>query len=145
MRLKDCFEKRLLRRTKPDIEKAKKSLETSKKKLEEAKRALASNLFNSCMIMTYTAMFHAARTLLYKDGIQEKSHICMIMYLKQKYMKELSASLINALDVHRIERHEALYGIEFVVTKDDCETAVEDTEEFIRRIKRILASIQSSN
>ena len=55
-------------------------------------------------------------------------------------MKELSASLINALDVHRIERHEVLYGIEFVVTKDDCETAIEDAEEFIRRVEKVLGS-----
>ena len=140
MRLEECFEKRLLRKIKPDMKKAKKSLETSKKKLEEAKKALKLRLFNSCMIMAYTAMFHAARSLLYKDGIQEKSHVCAIIYLKQKYMKELSATLINALNVHRIERHEALYGIEFVVTEDDCRIAIEDAEDLIKRVERLLGS-----
>jgi len=85
MKLRECFEKRLLRRIAPDMEKAKKSLEMSIKKLEEAKKALEYNLLDSCMIMAYTAMFHAARALLYKDGIQEKSHLCLIIYLREKY------------------------------------------------------------
>ena len=140
MRLEECFEKRLLRKIKPDMNKAKKSLEIGKKKLEEAKMALSSNLFNSCMVMAYTAMFHAARALLYRDGIQEKSHTCVIIYLKENYLEKLSLSLINALDAHRIERHEALYGIEFIITKDDCETAIEDAEIFIKKVEELLGS-----
>jgi len=29
---------------------------------------------NFVILAAYTAMFHAARAVLYKDGIQEKSH-----------------------------------------------------------------------
>jgi len=138
MKLAECFEKRLLRRIIPDMEKAKKSLEMGKKKLEEARKALEFNLFNSCMIMAYTAMFHAARAVLYKDGIQEKSHACLITYLREKYSKELPIYLINALDAYRIERHEALYGIEFIVNREDCKIAIEDAEEFLRKIENLL-------
>ena len=99
------------------MEKAKKSLEMSIKKLEEAKKALEYNLLDSCMIMAYTAMFHAARALLYKDGIQEKSHLCLIIYLREKYSEKLPVHLINALDAYRIERM---------------------PEEFLQRVKNLL-------
>lgn len=138
MRLEDCFKKRLLRKIKPDKEKAERSLVVAKKKLEEAKMALDSGLLSSCVIMAYTAMFHAARALLYKDGIQEKSHVCMVEYLRVKYSRELSSYLINALDVHRIERHEVLYGVEFVPTREDCESMIEDAEKFIEKVEKIL-------
>ena len=138
MRLENCFERRLLRKIKPSLEKAKRSLAVAKKKLEEARVAFDSGLLSSCIIMAYTAMFHAARALLYKDGIQEKSHVCTVEYLRKKYSQELPAYLINALDAHRIERHEVLYGIEFVPTKEDCETIIEDAEDFIGKVEKIL-------
>jgi len=138
MKLRECFEKRLLRRIAPDMEKAKKSLEMSIKKLEEAKKALEYNLLDSCMIMAYTAMFHAARALLYKDGIQEKSHLCLIIYLREKYSEKLPVHLINALDAYRIERHEALYGVECIVNKEECRAVIEDAEEFLQRVKNLL-------
>ena len=140
MRVEDCFEKRLLRKIDPDIKKARKSLEIARKKLTEGRNAFDSGLFSSCIVMAYTAMFHAARAILYRDGVQEKSHVCVILYLKAKYSRELSTYLINALDVHRIERHETLYGIEFIPTEDDCESIMEDAEEFIKKVEKILSS-----
>ena len=36
---------------------------------------------------------------------------------KEKYSEKLPVHLINALDAYRIERHEALYGVECIVNK----------------------------
>lgn len=44
MNLRDCFQKRLLRRVKPDTAKSARSLEVASAKLEEAKRALKSKI-----------------------------------------------------------------------------------------------------
>lgn len=40
MNLDECFEKRLLRKIKPDYEKAKRSIEVAKDKLRKAKEAM---------------------------------------------------------------------------------------------------------
>ena len=81
----DCFRFRLLRKINPDEEKTKRSLEISEQRLKEAKKALELNIFQYAIIEAYMAMFHAARALLYKDGVQEKSHFAMSIYLKEKY------------------------------------------------------------
>ena len=108
------------------------------KKLEEAKKALEYNLLDSCMIMAYTAMFHAARALLYKDGIQEKSHLCLIIYLREKYSQSIPQYLIQSLDSFRKERHEALYGLDFEVDRRDATLAIRDAEEFVEIVEKLL-------
>ena len=138
MNIKECFEKRLLRKTKPDLKKAIKSLEIAKEKLVLAETALSAELLESCIVYGYTAMFHAARALLFKDGIIEKSHVCLALYLRKNYSQKIPLSLINSLDIHRAERHEALYGLEFKTTKEDCECLLEDAREFIKIIENLL-------
>ena len=69
MNIKDCFEKRLLRKIQPDIDKAKRSIEIAENKLETARKAFEKDMFEVCIIYSYTSMFHSARALLYKDGV----------------------------------------------------------------------------
>ncbi len=138
MNLRECFEKRLLKRVKPDTKKALQSLEVARKKLILAENALNAELFEACIIYGYTAMFHAARALLFKDGVVEKSHICTAIYLREKYSQVIPLGLINSLEVHRAERHEALYGLEFKTTKEDCEALLEDAKDFIKVVEKII-------
>jgi len=136
--LRECFEKRLLRETGKDLKKAQRSLEIAQQKLERAKMAFNGELFDSAIILGYTSMFHAARSLLYRDGIQEKSHFCLILYLKEKYAAKIPIYLINSMDNFRIERHEILYGLEFAPAKEDAEILLKDAKEFLGIIEKIL-------
>jgi len=52
MNLRDCFQKRLLRRVRPDAAKSTRSLEVASAKLEEAKRALKNELFDAAIILS---------------------------------------------------------------------------------------------
>ena len=81
--LDDCFRFRLLRRIKPDLDKARRSVEISKERLNESKNAIKLKIFQFAVLEAYMAMFHLARALLYKDGIQEKSHFAVFIYLKE--------------------------------------------------------------
>ena len=83
-------------------------------------------------------MFHSARALLYKDGVQEKSHICVVIYLREKYSHKIPPYLIQSLDNLRRERHENLYGLEFIVEEKDAEIGIKDAEQFIKIVKEIL-------
>jgi uncharacterized protein (UPF0332 family) len=82
-------------------------------------------------------MFHAARSLMYKDGIQEKSHFSVYVYLQEKYSDKLPKSLINSFDEFRNYRHEILYGFEGNYKKEEVEEAILEGEEFLEEIKRL--------
>ena len=138
MRLEDCFKERLLRKIKPDREKAKRSLEVAKGKLKMGKEALDKGLLDASLIYAYTSLFHSARALLYKDGIQEKSHVCIVLYLKEKYANSIPYYLIQSLDYFRKERHEALYGLDFEIKEKDVAVALKDAEEFIEIVERLV-------
>ena len=138
MNLEECFEKRLLRKIEPDYEKAKRSIEIAENKLKRAKDAFDEGFLDICLVYGYTSMFHSARALLYKDGVQEKSHVCIIIYLKEKYSDKIPYYLIQSLDAFRKERHEALYGLDFGISKKDASLAIKDAEEFIEVVKNLL-------
>ncbi len=134
----DCFKFRLLRKIKPDKPRSEKSLEIAESRLKRAKESLKLNIFDFVILESYMSMFHAARALLYKDGIQEKSHYAISVYLKEKYSNKIPLPVINFLEIHRTERHEAMYGLEYQPEKDDAELALKDAGDFIREIKKIL-------
>ena len=78
MQLNACFRKRLLRRERPDVEKSRRSIEVAQAKLNAAEKAFSHGLLDATVVLAYTTMFHAARAILFKDGIIEKSHVCLI-------------------------------------------------------------------
>jgi len=136
--VEDCFKFRLLRKIKPDRDKSIKSLEMAHQRLEQAKNALKLKFFQYAILESYMAMFHASRSLLYKDGIQEKSHFAIGIYLKERYGDKIPTQIINFLNIHRTQRHEAMYGLEFEPEKEDALTAIEDAKLFVQEIEKIL-------
>ena len=80
--LSECYRKRMLRKDRPDTGKARISIKISENKLAKAKKAFNSGIFEAVIIFAYTSMFHAARSLLFKDGIMERSHICLMLHIQ---------------------------------------------------------------
>jgi uncharacterized protein (UPF0332 family) len=138
--LDKCFEKGLIRKTLPSREKALKSIKKAEKWLDEAKRNFKFGLFDSCLVSSYSAMFHAARALLLRDGFREKSHYCLARYVEEKYVnaKKLNKRIVNLLDRFRELRHEDLYELEFFATKDDAEEAIKNAEKVIKELERLI-------
>lgn len=81
--LDKCFKKGLVRKTLPSREKAHKSISKAKKWLEEAKKKLEFGLVDSCLFSSYSAMFHAARALIIRNGFREKATIASQDMLKK--------------------------------------------------------------
>lgn len=136
MRVKDCFGDGLLRKTKPSKQYAVKSLDTSLSYIQNAKDNLKMNNYNLVIFCSYTAMFHAARGLLYRDGVKERSHICVVSYLRETYpnLKRLS----NQLDAYRRNRHNTLYALDVLISDDEAHQAIKDAELFYEQIKNII-------
>lgn len=138
MDVDECFKKRILRRISPDLEKSKSSINIAVSKLNEAQKLFQSEFWNNSLLSAYTSIFHSVRALLYKDGIQEKSHYALFVYLKEKYSNLIPFSLINSFYEYQKQRHKILYALEEVYSKDDSEEIIIDAEEFLIKIKEIL-------
>jgi uncharacterized protein (UPF0332 family) len=138
--LENCLEKGLLRKTLPSKVKALKSIKKARKWLNEAKKNFKFNLWDSCLVSSYSAMFHAARALLFKDGFREKSHYCVARYLEEKYVhkNKLPRYVVDLLDRLRNLRHEDLYELDFFVMKEDAIEAIKGAEAVIREIAKLI-------
>ncbi len=133
MKITECFQKGLLKRTSPDMENSARSLELSTDNIEDAIANFSIHRYRVVAISSYSAMFHAARAILFRDGIKERSHECIPVYLKEKY-PELE-TLSNILDSYRRFRHDAVYGLDFVMDEEEARIALDSAKEFMEKIK----------
>ena len=141
MKTSDCFKKRLLRNIAPDKHKMKKALEMAEVKKERAEDLFSNEFYEESIVSSYTSMFQAARALLFRDGIIEKSHACVVAYIKEHYAQTLGQDRINWLDTYRLERHESMYGLEkSTIEKNEAEDALEKSEKFLWSINKIINS-----
>ena len=138
MDIKECFDRRLLVKIPKDIEKAKRSLEIAQSKLIEAQNLSHSNFYNFSVISAYMSMFHSARAILYSEGIQEKSHYAIFVYLNEKYYDKIPKNLLISFNNYREERHEALYGFDYSASLKDAESACSDAKDFLSKVKELL-------
>jgi len=136
MRLNDCFKEGLLRKMKQSKQYAMKSLEASLSYIQNAKDNLKMKNNNLVIFCSYTSMLHAARSLLFRDGIKERSHLCVISYIKETYPR--LRRLANQLDTYRRNRHNTLYALDFLISDDDAKQAIDDAELFYKQIESII-------
>lgn len=137
--LENCIGKGLIRKIAPSEENSKKSIMKANKWINEAKAALASELFDSCLVASYVAMFHSARAILIKDGFREKSHYCIVRYLEEKYSKigKLDIKIVDLLDRYRELRHEDVYGIDFEATEKDAKEAIQNASLILKELEKL--------
>jgi uncharacterized protein (UPF0332 family) len=125
-----------LKKIPPDIENARKSIKESKRNISDAEKNLKIGCFNVVVILSYTAMFHAARGLLFKDGVKERSHVCIPVYIRGKYPQ--LRKFADTLDSYRIFRHRTLYGLEVLIDRIEAEEALDAAKEFLRRTETLV-------
>ena len=133
MKVEDCLKRQLLVQKKPSLEKAQKSLEAAKAYIRKAKDNLKIKNFDIVIVLSYTSMFHSLRSLLLRDGLKERSHICLLSYVKERYPE--FSSIVNSTDIYRRFRHTALYGLETIDFEDEAVTSIEVAEEIYDGIK----------
>ena len=139
MNIDECFKKELLKKDTPSIEKARKSIESAKHKLSIAKQTFDVKIYEETIVNSYAAMFHAGRVLLFKDGVKEKSHYGLYIYIKEKYKDKLEPRFINELNALRLERHELLYGLEKVeITEVEAEDIIKIAEDFVKAVEKLV-------
>ncbi|MFH1752271.1 MAG: HEPN domain-containing protein [archaeon] len=134
---KECIEKGLLKKIPASRDNALQSIIKAKELLQEAKEHLKDYYINSAIVISYLALFHAARAILFKEGFREKSHECIIQYLKEKH-PEIESIYIAKLEKYKNERNKTQYNIYYKPNEEDAEKMVEFAEEFIQEIEEIV-------
>ena len=112
------------------------SLKIAKHHIDNAKEVFNIGIYDLAFISSYNAMFHSARAVLFKDGIVERSHICVIEYIRSKKM--FPEKYVNLLDMYRINRHTAQYGLEVLIKEKEAKMSIENAEEFIDVVEKFL-------
>lgn len=137
MTLEELFKKGLLKKIPPSRERAEKSIKKAQMYLSEAKQTLEIGVNDLVIIASYSSVFHCARSILFVDGIAERSHFAIYEYLMQKH-EDIGKEILHAFDSYRKLRHSVAYGLDTKVEKNDAENIVEFAEEFLEKVKRYL-------
>jgi uncharacterized protein (UPF0332 family) len=139
-KVEECFKEGLLKKIEPNIKFAIKSLKQAEHFLSEAQDLIELNKKDIAYLILYEASFHAARAILFKDGIKERSHYCISKYLEEKYGEKEIISLRQAVifDSLRIKRNEIQYSIEKTKINENLNEIYNEVEGLIERIKKII-------
>jgi uncharacterized protein (UPF0332 family) len=121
---------------------AAKSLEQSQVWLEEARVTLAAGALRSSIIAVYNVYFHAARAVLFQDGLREKSHVCIELYLESYVTRGLLEDTWLLLFGHlRSTRHQDQYSFGPIPSREEIEEMVNNATAFCSRMERLVGAI----
>ncbi|MFH1256964.1 MAG: HEPN domain-containing protein [Candidatus Diapherotrites archaeon] len=89
--------------------------------LDEAYDLIEGKINDMAFIALYNASFHAARAILFRDGVKERSHYCVSKYIEEKYQEKELITLRQAviLDSLREKRNSIQYSLEPPETGED--------------------------
>ena len=128
-----CIKERRLIKIKPSNEMIQKELESAEYDFKRAGNSLEEDDFKWASVQSYYSMFHAAKALVLKKGFREKSHFCLIVALRELYVKvdDLDPEMVENLELCMSLRHEADYGLTY--HQESAETARKYAEEFLEK------------
>jgi uncharacterized protein (UPF0332 family) len=131
----DCFERGLLRKAEPSRTKSDQSLLQAKEWLSEAEKNLEAEALRSAISSAYLAVFHSARAVLFRDGVREKSHYCIGLYL-QRYVEDgtLEEDWPMLFDRIRSVRHADQYSFMALPIVEEVQAGIDLAERFIERM-----------
>jgi len=137
MTFEDCVKKGLIRKSENAKEKIEQSLSFGDKFLKAAEKNIDMEEFEVSEIVSYNALFHYARALLFQKGYNERSHACLFLALKEFYPDH--KDLFNRADKIRIERHNLQYS-GLATDLESVEYVIEFVKEFRDFARKLLES-----
>jgi uncharacterized protein (UPF0332 family) len=132
--LDDCYQ-RGLKKINSDPDSARKCLVTAAGHLDDAEASFEIKRYRLALTSSYEAMLHAAKALLFKDGIKEHSHVCVPIYIRKAH-PELE-EYANTLDSYRLYREKATYGFDVMVNEEEAKGALENAKYILKKMKEL--------
>ncbi len=137
MNLNDLFEQGFLKKIPVSRERAKKSIDVAEKYFSDAEKSFEVGLYSMSIIAAYGSVFHAARAILFLDGVAERSHFAIHDYLKVKH-KDFGLQLIDSFNLYRKLRHSVAYGLDTKIIEKDAVDAINFAQDFIEKVNQYL-------
>lgn len=128
-RMRQLIEERRILVSENSREMIEKEIESSKSDLKDAKESFASGRYKWAIIQGYYAMFHSSRALLYSEGLREKSHVALLIALKEIFEDRIGEdNIMNFSNAMRL-RESADYESNF--SKESAAKCLAYAEQFI--------------
>jgi len=123
----------------PSLTKSEQSLHQARDWPSVAEKNLEAEALRSAISSAYLAVFHSARAVLFRDGMREKSHYCIGLYL-QRYVENgaLEEDWPMLFDRIRSVRHVDQYSFMALPTEEEVQASIDLAERFIERMERLL-------
>lgn len=135
--VEECFKKNQLVKSSAGKAEIANCLELAEQSAVKANKILKAGIPDVAFIIAYTAMFHAARALLYSKGFKERSHYCLVAFLKREYAETELRNFLNILDNYRQIRNNAQYdGLQ--VSSSEAKNAIIDAGDFTKAVEKQL-------
>ena len=136
----ECFEEGLLKNIRPNLNYSEQSIKQAEHFLDEAEELIKSDIKDMAFIALYNSSFHAARALLFRDGVKERSHYCVCKYIEEKYQMQELVTMQQAviLDTLRSKRNDIQYSLEQPDMEEDLDEIFEEVSGFIEQVKEII-------
>jgi len=107
--------------------------------LEEARITFQAGAYRSALVAAYMAYFHAARAILFRDGLREKSHGCVLLYLESYAQKGLiDHTWVERFDQVMSIRNEDQYTLGAEPFPGEIMSILEYAPQFIQITEQIL-------
>lgn len=134
-----CLKSGKIKRVKPDINLARLELKEAKADLKSAEKELKVRNWKWAVEKAYYSMFHAARALLLLKGLKERSHICLLIALKELYVKTgiLPRKYLEYIEVAKFRREDAIYASKY--SKEIATTHIQNAKEFLIITEQLLS------
>lgn len=115
-----------------------KEITTAEYDLERSKESMKDEDYKWTSVQAYYSMFHAAKALVLKKGYREKSHYCLIIAVRELYVKDgtMNDELADTLELCMHLRHDADYGL--IYDKESADTAIHYAQQFLSKTKKLL-------
>jgi len=133
-----CIKERHLLKIKASSDMIQKEISSAEYDLERSKESMKNKDYKWASVQAYYSMFHAAKALVLKKGYREKSHYCLIVAIKELYVKDktMSEEFADTLELCLHLRHDADYGL--IYDQESAETAIRYAQQFLSKTKQLL-------
>jgi uncharacterized protein (UPF0332 family) len=126
----------MVKYTVPDPISSLKSLEQSRRHLADAEENLYTMRHRGVILSSYAAMFHAAKAVLFRDGVDANGQEYIPVYLRTRYPQIVAKA--NVLDALRCFSHVILFGLDSEVYEEDAIVSLEAAVDFLKNMEGIL-------
>ena len=128
-----CLKERRILKIDASDEMIQKEIEGAKYDLSSGEESLADEDYKWASVQAYYSIFHASKALVLKKGYREKSHYCLLIALRELYVKskELDSEFAENFEIGMDIRHEADYALTF--DEESAKIAIGNARKFLEK------------